>query len=271
VKRWAEPIQKAGRHINGEDAMLVRRTVFGLAVLGALVIGAFISASASAEQLAYTCTTTAPAGSKNFSDEHCVVPAGVGKGTRGHVLIPPGTITQIGATNAFTASSTTSAATWIWGIIAAAIKLKVVCNAASGTGSLKNAAASVSGTVKLQFTGCTVTEPAGKGCVVKGGTIETSNLNFTTVGQAANRLKFESEVEKGNFATIPIEGCAGEAPPKANYPATGSLVATTEGATTSTTLAGVEAEGKFKVAGNKAGLEGKITIRMAEGEPIVLT
>jgi hypothetical protein len=74
-----------------------------------------------------------------------------------------------------------------------------------------------------------------------------------------------------NLALVSIEGCASGVPPKGDYPVAGSAVAITEGATVSTTLAGVEAEGKLKFGGNKAGLDGKITSRSIGGTPVVLT
>jgi hypothetical protein len=250
--------------------MTKRKAVIGLAVLCALALSAFASASASAAAgRAFTCTTTAPTEIKNFSDEHCIVPTAAGKGTRGHVLVPVGTETKISATNAKTASSTTAAFPMTLRITIAGVKTHITCKKVSGTGTLTNAATSVSGSGTLNYTECEVVEPMGKGCVV--GSI-TAAVKATTVGQTENnKLKFEPSVAGGNLATIHISGCANEVPPAANYPLTGSFVATTEGATTSTTLAGTEAENKLKVGGNKAGLEGKITISMEGGEPLVLT
>jgi hypothetical protein len=249
--------------------MIGRNPVIGLAVLCALAISAFASASASAEQRAYTCTTSAPAGSKNFSDEHCVVPTEPGKGTRGHVLIGSEP-TLVTVTNGKTASSTTAATSKVLRGTLAGVKTKITCTTVTGTGTITNAAASVSGTGKITFSGCTVEEPAGKGCVITGGKIESS-AKITTVGQATTKIKIEPSEAGSSFASVPIEGCAGEVPPKGSYPTTGSFTVTAEGATTSVTLAGSEAEGKLKFGGNKTGIEGKVTLRMVEGEPIVFT
>jgi hypothetical protein len=253
--------------------MTGRKSVIGLAVLCALALSAFASASASAAAgRAYTCTTTAS--SKNFSDEHCIVPTEPEKGTRGHVLIAEGTKTDIIATNAKTASSTTAAAPATLKGTLAGVKTDVSCTTVENdpevTSYLLNGATSVSGRGRLVYSGCTVKEPVGKGCVVKNGKITTEELEATTAGQTANN-KLEFKSVGANFAIIPIEGCANEAPPKANYPVTGSLVATTEGATTRTTIAAVETENKLKFGGNKAGIEGTITISMEGGQPIVLT
>jgi hypothetical protein len=55
--------------------MIGRKSAVGIAVLCALAISAFASASASAAAgRAFTCTTSAPVGAKEFNDEHCVVP-----------------------------------------------------------------------------------------------------------------------------------------------------------------------------------------------------
>jgi hypothetical protein len=59
-------------------------------------------------------------------------------------------------------------------------------------------------------------------------------------------------------------------------PIAGSFIATTSGATATTTHAGITAQGTLTFGGNAAGLEGASTIRMKpepgkEASPIVLT
>jgi hypothetical protein len=96
--------------------------------------------------------------------------------------------------------------------------------------------------------------------VVTGGTVTTKTLKGTTVGQAANKLKFEPN-SGTEFATVPIESCSiGSLNNK--FPVTGSLVADTSGATTTTTEAGVTGQNTLKFGGVNAGIEGALTIKV---------
>jgi hypothetical protein len=248
--------------------MIGRKSVIGLAVLCALVVSAFSAAGASAEQRAYTCTPEAVVKDYASADQHCVTNIGSGGG-RGHVLIEAKE-TKITGTNEKTASSTTAKETSkLLGALAGVIT-EVQCTGLTGTGNLTNAAASVTGEGVITYTGCVVTKPA-VGCEVVGGTIATENLTATTVGQAANRLKFTPKAPATKFATVPIKGCAGEAPPAGNYPVTGSLIAKTSGATTTTKHEDITTQNTLKFGGVKAGIEGALTISMEGGEPITLT
>src|SRR5882757_8683545 len=86
------------------EHMIGRRSVIGLAVLCALVVGAFAAAGASAEQRAYTCTPEAGVKDYATADQHCVTNIGSGGG-RGHTLISTAG-TKITGTNEKTASGT---------------------------------------------------------------------------------------------------------------------------------------------------------------------
>ncbi|HET7444456.1 MAG TPA: hypothetical protein VFJ57_07340 [Solirubrobacterales bacterium] len=243
--------------------MIGRKSVIGIAVLCALAPSAFAAASASAEQRAVTC---APEGS-GFSDAHCTTAGS--PGTFSHVNIPNGEATAITGGNEKTASNTTAASVAKLKGALSGVETEVQCTTVGGSGELTNTATSVSGSGTIEYTGCTVTKPAGKGCVVKGGAVTTEKLAATTVGQAANNVKFTPAGET-NFAVIPIEGCS-IAALNNNFPVTGSLVATATGATLSTTHAGVTTQNTLKFGGVKAGLEGAITISKAGGNPITLT
>ena len=168
-----------------------------------------------------------------------------------------------------TASETTAASVAKLKGALSGVVTEVQCTTVGGSGELTNSAASVSGTGTIEYTGCTVTLPAGKGCKVTGGAVTTKNLAATTSGQGKNEVKFTPN-EGTEFASIPIEGCSNEALNN-TFPVTGSLVATATGATLSTTHAGVTAQNTLKFGGVKAGLEGTITISMKEGNPITLT
>ncbi|MGD9735521.1 MAG: hypothetical protein AB7V58_07940 [Solirubrobacterales bacterium] len=238
--------------------MIGRKSVLGVAVLCALVFGAFAAANASAEQRAYSCSE----GGAQFTDAHCL---SAGSGPYGHVLLEGET--AITGTNANTAEGTSAAAvSKLLGALSGVVT-ELQCTGLSGTGQLTNAASSVSGTGVITYEGCSVTKPANKGCKVAGNKVVTETLNGTTVGQAANKLKFTPSGE--TFAKITIEGCSIGALNN-TFPVTGSLVADTSGATTTTTHAGITSQGTLKFGGVKAGLEGALTIK-AGGDGVALT
>jgi hypothetical protein len=236
--------------------MIGRRSVIGIVMALALAFAAFASASASGAQRAEACVS---GGGTAFTDAHCKVS---GAGTFGLKNITNGVETAITGTNAKTASETSAASAAVLAGNLAGVATELTCTTVSGSGSLTNAEASVSGTGKITYSGCTVVKPAGKECKVNKGTVNTEELAATTVGQAENKLKFEQIGTK--FANVIIEGCT-VGSLNNTFPVTGSLVADTSGATTSSTEAGITAQGTLKFGGNKAGLEGAITISNSEG------
>src|ERR1700742_3582844 len=172
-----------------------------LSILCALAVCAFAAGNASAAQRAFTCSSTAP--TKTFSDAHCITGGG---SNFGHAEIANGTATSITMTNAKTASATTVAESWTLEAMPNGIAVAIVCTTMTGTGSLTNAAASVTGTGVLHLTGCTVESPPGHGCTISGGTVISQELKGTTVGQAAGKLKVEPSVGT-LLANITIDNC----------------------------------------------------------------
>jgi hypothetical protein len=247
--------------------MIRRKSVIGIALLCALALSAFATSSASAAAgRAFECVS----GKGTLRGEHCLT-TGTASATFGHVEIKNGTATEITATNAKSASETTASSPATLSGTIAGVKTAIVCTGVSGSGTLTNASTGVSGSGVIKYSGCTVSEPAGKGCEVVGGTIETSTLSATTVGRTNNNeLEFKAPTG-GNFATINIKGCANEAPPAAAYPVTGSLIATTIGATTETVEATITAQKTLKFGGQVAGLNGAITISKKGSNPLALT
>jgi hypothetical protein len=240
-----------------------RKSVIGIAVLFALVVSAFAASSASAEDRAYNCEQVL-SGTHGFAenDGHCVTPSvGTGKGFI-HVLTS-GTTTIVG-TNAKTASSTTAAAKSILRGTLSGLETELECTTVGGSGSLTNAATSVSGTGTIEYSGCVVLKPAGRGCKVTNGKVTTNSLSATTVGQTGTNLKF-APASGTEFAGVSLESCLNNKPPTAVYPVSGSLVASTSGATTTTTEAGITAQGTLTFGGNPSGLEGALTISMSGG------
>lgn len=242
-----------------------RKSILGVLLLSAFIVSAVAVSGASAEQRVYTCTESV---THQFSDSHCVTPNPAGG--FGHSLITPGVETTITETNEKTAGSTTAGTiTKIRGQ-AAGVVVEVQCTKVHGHGTMFNGASSATSNTIKTFSGCTVTAPAGKGCEVTGGTFTTKALKSTTAGQAAGKLRVEP-AEGTQIATIPIKGCAGEVPPASNYPLTGKYTVDLSGATMSKTHAGCTTQNELKFAGVKAGVEGSLTMSMAEGSTPNLT
>jgi hypothetical protein len=241
--------------------MIRRYYVVALTMLCALVLSAVAANSAAAEQRAYTCSTGAV--TKEFSDAHCLTKAE--PKAFGHTLISKAN-SKITVTNGKTASGTTTAAiTKLKGTLVG-VESEIQCTNLSGSGLLTNAESSATLTGVVEFTGCSVTKPAGKGCVVTGGAITTKTIKATTVGQAANKLKFMPN-EGTEFTTIPIEKCTIEGLNN-KFPVTGSATGDLSGATVSETHLGTTTQNTLKFGGVKAGIEGAMTIS-GEGSGVI--
>lgn len=239
----------------------------GIAVLCTVVLGAFAAGTASAEDRAYTCSEKA--GTKSFSDAHCVKAEG---SKYGHELIKVAE-TSVTGTNAQTASETAVAAvTKLSGTITG-VATEVQCTAVAGTGTLTNDSTepglSVSGQGTIEYSGCTVAKPAEKGCKVSGGAVKTNEVSATTLGQATGKVKV-SPTSGTTFASVKIESCSIEAL-NATFPVTGSLIAAASGATLSTTHTGITEQNTFKFGGQKAGIEGALTVKGGSTAAIGLT
>jgi hypothetical protein len=237
--------------------MTGRRSVIGIVVLCALALCAFGAASASAAQRAFMCEANTEAGKEQFSDAHCTK-AESGSGGFKHVPIAEGFSAAFVASNAKTAMETKAATPSKLRSVVSGIELELECTTVSGEGSLTNAESSVSGTGTIGYKGCAVTKPAGKGCVVTEGGFTTTTLALTTVGQAANNVKL-SPKSGTEIATVPISGCSIGALNN-KYPVTGSVTSTASGATLTSTEKGVTEQGTLTLGGQKAGLEGAVTV-----------
>jgi hypothetical protein len=250
--------------------MIGRKSVIGIAVLCAFAFSAIAAATAAAEQQAYTCSSSAA--TKSFSDAHCK-PGSTGTAF-GHTFIANGTVTTITGSNAKTAFSTEAAQGTILKGQLSGVATSLQCTGLTFHGTLTNSAGpptSVTGTGIIKYMGCTITAPVGKSCIIGGGgTIETTELTATTLGAAASTLKF-APASGTKFASIPIEGCNENVPPNANWPLTGAFTASISGATITTTHAGTTTQNTLKFAGTKAGIEGALTISMAEGSTPTVT
>lgn len=256
--------------------MIGRRSVIGIAVLCALAVSAFATSSASASSAtAYTCATNL-IGGPGFKAAHCTPEDVVSTGaTYKHVEITPKTPTEVSATNERTATNTTAHSPAILHGTVSGVETAVECTKVHGMGTIENKEeagemfAHVTGT--LTYTECKVTKPVGKECVVKGGEITTNKLTGKTLSAKEAEIK---PFEGTEFAKIPIEKCT-IAGLNNTFPVQGSLKANLNGATVSSTSAGVTAQNTLKFAGQKAGLQGSLTLGMstpvADGEAISVT
>lgn len=246
--------------------MTRRGTAIGISTLVSLALLAFSVGSASAYQTAVTC---APGGTQ-FSDAHCTT-AGSGFG---HVEISEGTSTPLAWTNERTTEETKGAAVWHQKWNFSGVAVSVTCTTVGANGSLtnkKNASNEMfmSGTATMTFSGCSVTEPAGKGCVITGTGFTTNTLAFTTEGQTAGSVKF-SPNSGTTLWSVPISGCK-SAILNNTFPVSGTFVLTGSGATLTASHVAITSQGTVKSGGDKVGLEGAFTVSMEEGNPISLT
>jgi hypothetical protein len=229
------------------------RSLVTLIVL-VVAVSSALAATASAEQRAWSCGK-----GTGFTDAHCL---NLGSGPFGLIEIPSGTETTITATNVKTASETTAATASVLSATVSGVATELECTGVTGTGALTNASGSVSGTGRLTYSGCVVLKPAGKGCKVTSGTINSEELRATTVGQSANKLKFEQIGPR--FANVDFEGCS-IAALNTTHAIVGSLVANTNGATVTSTKTEIEAQNTLRFSGGRAGLGGAITISDSAG------
>jgi hypothetical protein len=123
----------------------------------------------------------------------------------------------------------------------------------------------------LSFSECSVTKPAGRECVIKGGAITTESLTVTSKGAEMN-VEFVGAGAEKRFASITLEGCKNNVPPAASYPVTGSVKVPPSGATLPASIVETKAQGTLKFGGNAAGLEGSLTMSNKEnGIPLTVT
>lgn len=234
------------------------RATLGLCLLSALVFSAVAAPSASASTTAFTCSASAD--TKPFKTQHCV--PGESGTAFGHTSIANGTTTEIAGTGSATDATTTGGEpTFLHSTISGvAVQLKAVAVSLSGTMTNSESGGEMiaSGEGKINYLGVSVTKPAGKGCVVKGSVIETNQLKATTAGVGTG-IKFEPATAGALFAAFQVEGCS-IAALNGLYEVKGSVIGIPNGATVVFVEAATTAAGTLTFRGQKAGLEGKITV-----------
>ncbi len=229
--------------------MIGRKSIVGLCMLCALVFSAFAAQSAAAST--GTTAVTCKKGLTGFKDNHCKE-AGSGAETWGHETFT-GT-TELQGTGGLTKLHS----------VISGVEVELQSTEIMGSGSMENMVVAgengehtANGTGVIQYTGVTVTKPAGKGCVVTTGEVTTQTLKATTAGQGMG-LKFEPN--SGTlFAEFNVTGCS-IAALNGKYEVKGSVIGEPVGATTVTTAAGTTAQGTLTLRGQKAGIDGALTL-----------
>jgi hypothetical protein len=253
--------------------MNTRRAIVGAGLLCMLAC-AFAAPNASAAGLrTYTCTKNEGI-TKNFTDAHCQ--NGVGPPHPGglyglqEVTVPLGN-TSVYVTNERTAGATTARTPSRLEGTVSGFETAIECTTVESTGAaIEFSEEWGEGSGKLEYTGCSVTKPAGIGCAIKGSAVTTEKLEASTKGEA--EVIKVTPFTGTKLASITIEGCSTSALNK-TFPVTGSLLATPNGAMTTTTHAGITGQGTLILAGQVAGLESAATAAMnkpaVDGEAIV--
>jgi hypothetical protein len=219
----------------------------GLLVASALCLAAFGAATASAANLElHTCESNAGTAAQRYSDAGCTnTQAGTGEFTWMKV-------TTKTATEAIEGTESTLAAT------VAGIKFKIACSDVDGTGEAENSGGKIVGSaILVTYTGCAVTEPAGKGCTV------SSTLSIETLKSASSLTTIKYEPVGTRFITFAVSKCS-SAVLNGNKEITGSAVAKVPemGKTQSFTATSGSA---LKYAGQTATFISANGLKMAEG------
>jgi hypothetical protein len=232
------------------------KSALGLGLLSALCLCAFGASSASA-MTAHECLQSAGTGGISYTSSACTT---AGAGGWQKVPIAGTQSVKFTGTSSFTLSATV-----------AGVKFTITCSGQESVGAtLANSEVGgemiVSGEGKTKFTGCSVTAPVGKGCVVPG-TIETVNLASTTAGGGALMgAKFTPKAGE-EFVTIPVTKCTTEAL-NGNKVVKGSAKSETKTPTTQafTTTSG----SSLTFGGQAATFTGEIHASTTDGTPLLL-
>ncbi len=271
--------------------MIGRNATAGLALLCALLFSAFAVQSASAQVGTHATNTTAftcvaGGGNLDFSDAHCDTKVTAGTGTHGHQAISAGTKTDVEVTNNKTKNNTTESTVAKLNTTHLAVQVEVTCTVVKSSNSFlenveKEGKHTVEGTVKVEFTKCTVAKPAN--CTVKEP-IETiakaKGVEGLKFGAETKAMGLEFVQDEGkNFAELTFEGekCTFKGK---TFPVTGSAIATgTPNPSQATKNSGATANYEtgnemdtLKFSTSNADFTGSFTTNMSGGgSPISLT
>ncbi len=239
--------------------MIGRIGLAGVAALCALLFAATAPAAFAAEgTTALTCVETEKGA--EFEDAHCTA-EGTGAGYA-QEAIPAGEQTSIALTNAGTQSGTTEPTPAVIGIRIGPMDGDIVCESVAGEGTLTNdegATMSVSGTVTVVFSECTLVAPQTfPGCVLEKPTVTTQAEISSSA--AAMRLSFTNEAEE--FATFRLTKCTSSGF-NTEYRIAGFYEAIPHGTTWETTA---ETSEGLTTAGGQASLASRMAVTRSATE-----
>lgn len=262
--------------------MTGRRAIVGLCMLCALAFSAIMAQAANAESnglTLFTCKEVTPApGTAGFSKAHCKESDAVSTEAKyEHVAIAENTTTNITGTTVDTEGKPTPSRlkATISGIETelvsplAHIHPEVEGKPTSWVTNAKEPATGVPnpnehyfhGEAQVDYTEVEVAKPAGKGCKVKGGTVTTNKLKFSSTGTKEHTVKFEpASGPTGLFAEFTVEGCSVGAL-NGPYEVKGSVEGVVDGSTLTFTHAQTTAQALLTVRAQKAGFESTTTIK----------
>jgi hypothetical protein len=220
--------------------MTRRRGLICICICAALVISGLTAQSSAARW--FTCSETAPV--KEFANSTCTkkeTPK-----TFGHEAFP---------INEETEARLVGTSPWILKGTHAGVKLGITATGLSGEGTVKNretTEAFAYGEGPSVLEGVTVTEPAGKGCKVKGGSFTSNKLETTTLKQGVFMLF--KPVTGSVIAEFMVEGCS-VASLNTTYKLEGSFKGAPSGSTITLVHSESTAQGTLTLGGLAAGLE----------------
>lgn len=205
-----------------------------------------------------TAPFTCKAGLSGFSTAHCV-PGQTGT-SFGHESIPEKVETEVEGSNAKTNSETTGSVPIELRATISGVEVELVFTSLDYIGNVtaRYGPPYFHGLVQIRLTMASVSRPAGKGCKVPAGEVVSNELAATTKEQGM-ALKLEP-AEGATLASFEIEGCS-IAALNGTYELKGSLKGTPNGAVLEFAHANVTEQGTLTLRGQKAGIEGKITLK----------
>jgi hypothetical protein len=263
--------------------MIGRRTAVGLSLLCALMFSAIAVQSATAQVGTKSINTTAftcvpGGGNLDFSDAHCDNKVEDGKGKFGHEPITKNVTTEVEVSQEGTSK--------LNGTLAG-VNTEVTCNkvkSVAGKSFLHNVETesnhTVTGTVQVNFTECTVVKPAK--CVVAEPIVTTAEAVGVEGLNGKNEMgvEFKGEGAEGAFAELKFankgaESCAlnGKAfIVKGSAIATGKVPQGNDHSGATAVYEDANEMQTLEIGAKKASFAGTFTTSMASGgHPITLT
>jgi hypothetical protein len=244
--------------------MTGRKTITGLCLLCALVLGAVSAQSAIAVKgtTLFTCKNEGPG--HNFTKSHCKAgDFSPGNGEFEHVPIKEGTTTELKGSNVGNGADTNTTVVTTLKSTIAGVSVGMQTTGVLLQGWVTNAKDPGTGEhyfhgrFKITHTGATVTAPKEKGCKIKGEEIVSKELAFTSAGKGD--AVAISPVEGTVLEAIEVEGCS-MAGLNGTYELKGSISCPLDGATITCTHASTTEQGTLTLKGQKAGIEGTVTV-----------